>query len=362
MGSARFTARFYVAAALCAVVAFLALLGPYLLTDNVPTDVVGGLYDEPSGDALLGTDNLGHDVLTNLMYGARTSLLVGLIAGAVATVVGVIIGTIAGYLGGAVEEGLMGLTNVILAIPPIIVLILISVALQTRSATGVALVIAVTSWPWMARAVRAQVSSVRTREHLDIARLSGAGPFSMIMYDVLPYMLSYIIMAFVLQVSGAILNEAALSLLGLGPSNGVSLGIMLHWALMWESVRTGAWWAFVPPTLLLTVIAFALLMLQSSLDEVFNPRLRRAGRIRRLRRGSSTGASVIDLNAEPAVALPGGAIAGTAMPGGAVPGAATSGGATQGTAIPGGAGPGATIPAGAGPAAPAAPTTEGGPR
>jgi peptide/nickel transport system permease protein len=88
-------------------------------------------------------------------------------------------------------------------------------------------------------------------------------------------MLSYICMAFVLQVASAVLNEAALSLLGLGPSNGVSLGIMLHWALALEAIRVGAWWAFVPPTLLLTLVAFALLMLQSSMDEVFNPRLRR---------------------------------------------------------------------------------------
>jgi peptide/nickel transport system permease protein len=84
-------------------------------------------------------------------------------------------------------------------------------------------------------------------------------------------------MAFVLQLAGAILAEAAISLLGLGPSNVVSLGIMLHWALLWESVRTGAWWAFVPPTLLLTFIAFSLLMLQSSMNEVFNPRLRTGG-------------------------------------------------------------------------------------
>ena len=96
----------------------------------------------------------------------------------------------------------------------------------------------------------------------------------MLLFDVLPYLLSYVVMAFVLQISGAILAEAGLSLLGLGPSSGTSLGIMLHWALAWGSVQSGAWWAFVPPTLVLTVIAFALLLMQASLDEVFNPRLR----------------------------------------------------------------------------------------
>jgi peptide/nickel transport system permease protein len=98
---------------------------------------------------------------------------------------------------------------------------------------------------------------------------------------VLPYLLSYVVMAFVLQVSGAILAEATLSLLGLGPANSVSLGIMLYWALAWGSVRQGAWWAFLPPTIMLSIVAFALLLLQSSLDEVFNPRLRRGKSARR---------------------------------------------------------------------------------
>ena len=91
----------------------------------------------------------------------------------------------------------------------------------------------------------------------------------------LPYLLSYVVMAFVLQVSAAILFEATLSLLGLGPSGSASLGIMLYWAIAWGSIRTGAWWAFMPPTIMLTIISFSLLLLQSSLDEVFNPRLRR---------------------------------------------------------------------------------------
>jgi peptide/nickel transport system permease protein len=275
VGLIRFSPRFWVAFGIAVTITLFGVLGPYLLTDNTPSTVVGGLYDDPSSKAWLGTDNIGHDVWANLIYGTRTSLYVGLVAGIVATLIGLVIGTLAGYSGGWLDDLLMGFTNVVLTIPPIVVLILIAIALQSRTATSVALVIAATSWPWLARAVRAQASSIRTREHLDIARLSGARTVSLILFDVIPYMASYIVMAFVLQVSSAILSEAALSLLGLGPSNGVSLGIMLHWALTWESVRTGTWWAFVPPTLLLTLIVFALLMVQSSLDEVFNPRLRR---------------------------------------------------------------------------------------
>ncbi len=152
----------------------------------------------------------------------------------------------------------------------------LSVAINSRSIEIMGFIIGVTSWPWTARAVRAQTSSLRTREHVDIARLSGAGTTSLIAWEVIPFMLSYIVMAFVLQLSSGILQEAALSMLGLGPTNSISLGVMLEWSLLWESVRTGAWWAFLPPALFLTIIAFSLLLMQSSIDEIFNPRLRRA--------------------------------------------------------------------------------------
>jgi peptide/nickel transport system permease protein len=274
MKQLHFTPRFYVSAALTILIVAFALVGP-LVFGGKHDAVVGGLYDAPSGAAWLGTDNFGHSVFTNLMFGTRTSLFVGLMAGTFATIVGSVIGLIAGYKGGWLENLLMGLTNVVIAIPAIVILILLSVALNSRSIFVMSIVIAVTSWTWVARAVAAQASSLRAREHLDVARLSGASTFSIVLIDVLPYVFSYIAMAFVLQVSGAILAEAGLALIGLGPSNSVSLGIMLNWAIVGESVRTGAWWAFVPPTLLLTFIAFFLLMLQSSLDEVFNPRLRR---------------------------------------------------------------------------------------
>ena len=277
------TARFWVATALVLGTLLLGLIGPLIVRTD-PNAVIGGLYDPPSGSSIgmwLGTDNEGQSVMANLVYGIRTSLWVGLVAGAVATVVGVVIGLVSGYVGGLVDDLLSGLTNIALAIRTLIVIILVSVALQSRSPTILALVIGFTAWPWLARAVRAQSSSVRTREHIDVARLSGARSTSILMWDVLPYLLSYVVMAFVLQVSAAILFEATLSLLGLGPSGSTSLGIMLYWAIAWGSIRTGAWWAFMPPTIMLSVVSFSLLLLQSSLDEVFNPRLRRGKLARR---------------------------------------------------------------------------------
>jgi peptide/nickel transport system permease protein len=279
-----FTSRFWVAVALIAFTLLLGGIGP-LIVNTDPNAVIGGLYDPPQSSPInmwLGTDNEGQSVMANLVYGIRTSLLVGLVAGIVATLVGVIIGLVSGYVGGWVDDILSAITNIMLAIPTLIVIILVSVALQTRTPTILALVIGFTAWPWLARAVRAQSTSVRTREHIDVAKLSGARSITILAWDVLPYLLSYVVMAFVLQVSAAILFEATLSLLGLGPSGSVSLGIMLYWAIAWGSIRTGAWWAFMPPTIMLSIISFSLLLLQSSLDEVFNPRLRR-GKLRRRR-------------------------------------------------------------------------------
>ncbi|MBA2669594.1 MAG: ABC transporter permease [Gemmatimonadetes bacterium] len=271
-----FSPRFWFALTLTLSVLFFGFVGPFLSGIDNPDRIVGGLYTEPSAEAWLGTDNFGKDVFTQLLYGTRTSLIIGMLAGGIATLIGVIIGLSSGFYGGIVEEVLMGVTNVVITIPSIVVLILLSIAVGSRSIYAIAIIIGVTSWPWTARAVRAQASSVRTREHVDLARLNGANTFSLMFWEVLPYMLSYIVMAFVLQLTSSILQEAALSMLGLGPSGSISLGIMLFWALLWESIRTGAWWAFVPPTIFLTLIAFALLLLQSSLDEVFNPRLRRS--------------------------------------------------------------------------------------
>jgi len=271
--SFNFSARFWVSLVIVVAVVVLGLAG--FLYPTGSGEKVGSLYDAPGGGLPLGTDNFGHDVLAVLMAGTRTSLIIGLVAGTIATAIGVAVGLVAGFVGGWLEEVLMGITNVVLAIPSIIVLILISISLPQSSIWSLAVVIGITAWPWTARAVRAQASSVATREHIDVARLSGARLPSILLVDVLPYILSYAVMAFVLQVSGAILAESALSMLGLGPSGTDSLGTQLHWALAFQAVATGAWWAFLPPTIVLTLVSFGFLLLQASLDEVFNPRLRR---------------------------------------------------------------------------------------
>jgi len=257
---------------------FLALLLTSLIFPLVnssdPLEMVGLLYEPPSAEHVLGTDNFGRDVLIEFIYGMKTSIFVGLVAGLIATLIGTTIGVIAGYVGRLTDNILNSTTNLFLVIPSFVILILLSSSLKSRSLLFLAIIIGITSWPWTARAVRAQTSSLRTREHINMAKLNGMNNFEIMLSEILPYVSSYIFMAFVLQVASGILSEAGLSMLGLGPSDVVSLGTMLSWALLYEAVRTGAWWAFFPPTIGISLITFSLLYMNTGMDEIFNPRLR----------------------------------------------------------------------------------------
>jgi peptide/nickel transport system permease protein len=250
------------------------LIGPLCMKIE-PTKIVGGHYDAPSREHWLGTDDLGRDVFVELAHGTRTSLEVGLLAGLIATLIGTTLGAISGYKGGLIDGVLNSITNLFIVIPPFVILILLSMSLQTRSLSMLAVVIGITSWSWVSRSVRAQVLTLKTRRHVDIARISGFGSLAIIVREILPYILSYLVMAFALQVASGILNEATLSMLGLGPYDTVSLGQMMSRALSGEAMRSGEWWAFIPPVVLIALITFALKYINSGMDEVFNPRLRR---------------------------------------------------------------------------------------
>jgi peptide/nickel transport system permease protein len=230
----------------------------------------------PSDKALLGTDHLGLDMVSLLIAGLRSSLYVGFLAGTIATIVGTLIGVYGGYKGGLIDDILTVKTNLFLVIPSLIVLILISSSMEEGRSLGlIALLIGGTTWTWSARAVRAQASSLRARDHVALARINGYGTFGIVMLHILPYLLSYIFMVFILQTATGILSEASISLLGLGPYDSISLGKILNEAIQNEALSDGAWWAFTPAMVLITVIVFALYVLNTSLEGVFNPRLRK---------------------------------------------------------------------------------------
>ena len=226
----------------------------------------------------LGTDNFGRDVLKELVSATGTSIIIGLIAGIVATLIGLTLGLLAGYVGGLVDDIIMFITNIFTVIPSFVLLILISYSIgqEQRGATVVALVIGLTSWTWTTRSVRSQVISLRSRDHVNLSKLSGHSLVRIIVTDILPYIASYVVMAFILQVSSGILSEAQLSLLGLGPKTTVTptLGLMMNWAMLYSAHTNGSWWAYFPVILTITLISFSLNLMNTGLDQVFNPTLR----------------------------------------------------------------------------------------
>ena len=223
---------------------------------------------------VLGTDNFGRDMLTQLVAGARTSLLIGIMAGIIATLIGLSIGLLAGYLGGQIDNFLSTLTNIFIVIPSFVILVLVSVSLRSRSFITTGIVIGITAWPWTARSVRAQTTSLRNRDHVNLSKLSGHSMPRIIVQDILPYLASYVMMAFILQVASGILAEASLSMLGLGPQNVASLGLMMQWAMSFNALPTGAWWAFLPVVLMVALFTFSLNLMNSGLDQIFNPQIR----------------------------------------------------------------------------------------
>ncbi|MDL2205499.1 ABC transporter permease [Eubacteriales bacterium OttesenSCG-928-N13] len=226
----------------------------------------------------LGTDNFGRDVLKELVSACGTSIWIGFIAGIVATLIGLLLGLLAGYLGGIVDDIIMFVTNIFTVIPSFVLLILITYSLgqDQRGATTVAVVIGLTSWVWTTRSVRSQVISLRNRDHVNLSKLSGHSLMRIVMTDILPYIASYVVMAFILQVSSGILAEAQLSLLGLGPKTTEvpTLGLMMNWAMLYSAHLNGSWWAYFPVILTIAGISFSMNLMNTGLDQVFNPTLR----------------------------------------------------------------------------------------
>jgi peptide/nickel transport system permease protein len=226
----------------------------------------------------LGTDNFGRDVLTELVKATVVSLQIGLVAGTIATLIGLALGLLGGYIGGWVDDVIMFITNLFTVIPGIVLLILISFSIgqEKRGAVTIAVVIGFTAWVWTARAVRSQVISLRNRDHVNLSKLSGHSIVHIIISDILPYIASYVVMAFILQISSAILAEASLSILGLGPrtSDVPTLGLMMNWAMIYQAEILGKWWAYFPVLLVIALITFSMNLMNTGLDQVFNPALR----------------------------------------------------------------------------------------
>ena len=251
----------------------LALIGPLFVGDD-PLEYVGPPNAAPSGQWWFGTTTFGQDVFAQFVHGLRSTFFVGAIAALIAGVLGMVIGFTAGYRGGIVDEILNMITNIVLVLPVLAVLMIIAAYLQVRDVQVQAVIIGLFSWPWVARAVRAQTFSLRAREFVDLAKLSGMPVRRIIFREIAPNMASYLFMVFILLFGGSVLFAATLDFIGLGPTDGISLGLMLNHAKQWSAMNLGMWWWFIPPGAGITMIVGAMYIMNVGLDEVFNPKLR----------------------------------------------------------------------------------------
>ncbi|MGD8604392.1 MAG: ABC transporter permease [Anaerolineales bacterium] len=251
----------------------LAVLGPSL-AHYEPFEYATAGSVRPSSDFWFGTTTFGEDVFSQFVNGLRATFLVGLVGGGLGTLIGFVVGFVAGYRGGLIDEILNILTNIVLVVPTLAILLIIAAYLEVRGVITESIFIGLTSWPWAARAIRAQTFSLRTREFVDLARLSGMKGTRIIITEIAPNMMSYLVMTFILQFGGAILAAATLDFIGLGPTQGISLGLMMQYSVLWGALQLGMWWWFVPPGLAITAIVGAMYIMNVGLDEVFNPKLR----------------------------------------------------------------------------------------
>jgi peptide/nickel transport system permease protein len=232
----------------------------------------GRSYSPPGKQFLLGTDYHGEDVLSEIIYGARVSMLVGIIVAILATGFGTLVGVLAGYYGKEVDEGLMRATDIVLILPPLPLMIILAAYLGPSLET-VIFVLTVTTWQLVARVVRSQTLSLKERPFTDSERVAGASDFRIITKVLIPNLATIIAANAVLMVTTAIVGEASLDFIGLGDITVVSWGTMLYWAESY-AIFNGAWWWVIAPGLCIVLVGLGFVLISVSIESVFNPRLR----------------------------------------------------------------------------------------
>lgn len=232
-------------------------------------------WQQPSGKHPLGTDSIGRDVAALAVTGLWTSLKIGALAGVMSTIIGVIIAFFAAYKGGWFDSVLATVTDLFLVIPSFPLLIAFSGFAQKVTLWEIGLILAVFGWAGAARAIRSHVLSMRSRPYVDLAKVSNASDLEIIVTELLPNMAPYIALGLALSAIGAIFGLVGLEIIGLGPSGLIDLGLLINTAVTSGALSLGAWPIFVAPILLITILFFALNLINVGLDEAYNPRLRK---------------------------------------------------------------------------------------
>ena len=260
----------------------VALIAP-LISVKHPTDFnLTAARQAPSWHHLFGTTDQGSDIFSQVVVGARRSLILGAAAALIATTLATVLGIFAAYAGGLVDEVVNFLTNVFLVIPTIPLLIVISAYLKSRGMTTMILVLGFTLWAFEARILRGQALALKGRDFVQAAKVAGESTRRIVFGELVPNMISRIAAAFVLVFYVALLVDAGLEFLGLGDTAHTSWGETLYWAQTNSAVLQGEWWPFLFPGLALVITVVGLVFLLAGIDEISNPRLRNLPTRRRL--------------------------------------------------------------------------------
>jgi len=273
----RLSAKIVVGLVLLAIFVLMAIIGPFVAPYD-PSAVGPQTLAAPSAAHLLGTTNNGQDVLSELLVGARATVIVAFVAGAVATVLSVIFGVTAGYLAGDARGELLNmLSNIFLVIPVFPLLVVLTAFLPKASAVIVALVIAMIGWAWGARVLRATTLALRNQDFVQAARATGERTWRIIVFEILPNEIAVVAASFLFTVIASIILFSGLIFLGLGNTNEWSWGLILYWAQNEEALTVGAWWWFIPASLCIALLGTSIGLIGFGIDEFINPRLRAAG-------------------------------------------------------------------------------------
>uniref|UniRef100_A0A7J3QFC0 ABC transporter permease n=1 Tax=Ignisphaera aggregans TaxID=334771 RepID=A0A7J3QFC0_9CREN len=238
----------------------IGAIGPIFVKS--PSRVVGARLQPPSREFILGTDALGRDVFAQIIHGIRNSLLIGLFAGLIGIAIATTLGILSGFLKGLIGDALTTIINMFMLIPQIPLLLLIASAIRIRSMFFVAFLIgALFAWPAPARAIRALALSLREREFIDLAKISGKKSIEIAFKEIFPIISPYILLQFGTVYASAIFTETGISLIGLGPTNVVTLGWVLNQVLVMNAYVVGAWWWFIPPGIMVSLLVLSLYLM-----------------------------------------------------------------------------------------------------
>jgi peptide/nickel transport system permease protein len=258
--------------AIVLVFVLIAIFAP-LIAPGDPNRFVGRPNQPPSAQFWLGMTGQGQDVFHQLVWGSRVSLFIGFTVGFLTTLIGLVVGMTAGYVHGLADGLINMFTNVFLIIPAVPLLITLASFLPPGTPT-VILVLTITGWAWSARVFRSQTLSLREKDFVSAAEVSGERTPYIIFAEILPNMTSLVVSSFFGNVIYAILADAGLAFLGFENVNIASWGSMLFWAQNNSALLQGAWWTFVPPGLCIALVAFGTTLMIYAMDEITNPRLR----------------------------------------------------------------------------------------